>query len=98
MAKAKSYQSYPAEFKGITLLKASEDGVTANSVCEVIGISFRTLSRWRDEFRLKGDDVLKGNKQNSNPELMKLKQELAKVKNERNFLKDAVVFFAKESG
>ena len=33
----------------MALLKASEDGVTANSVCEELGISFRQLSRWRDE-------------------------------------------------
>jgi transposase len=30
-------------------------------------------------------------------ELTKLKRELAKVKQEREFLKDAAVFFAKES-
>jgi transposase len=47
---------------------------------------------------LKGDDAFKGNKQTSNNELTKLKQELAKVKKERDFLKDAVMFFAKESG
>ena len=98
MTKSKSYQRYPAEFKRMALLKASEDGVTANSVCEELGISFRQLSRWRDEFRLKGDDAFKGNKQTSNNELTQLKQELAKVKKERDFLKDAVMFFAKESG
>jgi len=98
MTKGRSYQRYPAEFKRMALLKASEDGVTANSVCEELGISFRQLSRWRDEFRLKGDDAFKGSKQTSNNELTKLKQELAKVKKERDFLKDAVVFFAKESG
>lgn len=38
----------------MALLKASEDGVSANSVCEDLGSSFRQLSRWRDEFRLKG--------------------------------------------
>jgi len=48
MTKGKNYQRYPAEFKRMALLKASEDGVTANSVCEDLGISFRQLSRWRD--------------------------------------------------
>jgi transposase len=32
-----------------------------------------------------------------NEELTRLKRELAKVKQERDFLKDAVVYFAKES-
>jgi len=97
MTRGKSYQRYPAEFKRMALLRASEDGVTANSVCEELGISFRQLSRWRDEFRLKGDEAFKGNKQTRNNEISKLKQELAKVKKERDFLKSAVVFFAKES-
>jgi transposase len=44
------------------------------------------------------DDAFKGNKQTSNNELTQLKQELTKVKKERDFLKDAVVLFAKESG
>ena len=34
MTKGKNYQRYPAEFKRMALLKASGDGVTANSVCE----------------------------------------------------------------
>jgi len=97
MTKGKNYQRYPAEFKRMALLKASEDGVTANSVCEDLGISFRQLSRWRDEFRLKGDSAFTSNKQTRNDELLKLKKELEKVKKERDFLKDAVVFFAKES-
>jgi len=79
MTKGKSYQRYPAEFKRMAILKASEDGVTANSVCEELGISFRQLSRWRDEFRLKGDDAFKGNKQTTHNELTKFKKELAKV-------------------
>jgi transposase len=37
MTKAKNYQRYPAEFKRMALLKASEDVVTANSVCEELG-------------------------------------------------------------
>jgi len=52
MTKGKSYQRYSAEFKRMALHKASEGGVTANGVCEELGISFRQLSRWRDEFRL----------------------------------------------
>jgi transposase len=66
MTKGKSYQRYPAEFKRMALLKASEDGVTANSICEELGVSFRQLSHWRDEFRLKGDDAFKGSKQCQN--------------------------------
>ena len=91
MTKGKSYQRYSAEFKRMALLKASEDGVTANGVCEELGISFRQLSRWRDEFRLKGDLAFTNNKQTRNDELIKLKKELEKVKKERDFKREAGV-------
>jgi len=58
MTKDKNYQRYPSEFKRMTLLKASE-----YSVCEDLGISFRQLRRWHDEFRLKGDLAFTNNKQ-----------------------------------
>ena len=47
MTKGKSYQRYPAEFKRMALFKASEDGVTAKSVCEELGISFRQFATER---------------------------------------------------
>jgi transposase len=43
MTKGKSYQRYSAEFKLMALRKASEDAVTANSVCEELGISLTLL-------------------------------------------------------
>ena len=97
MTKGKSYQRYPAEFKRMALLRASEDGVTDVTVCEDLGISSRQLRRWRDEFRLKGDDAFKATTATRNIEIIQLKKELEKTKKERDFLKDAVVFFAKES-
>lgn len=97
MAKGKSYQRYPAEFKRMALLRTSEDGMTDNKVCEELGISDRQLRRWRDEFRLKGDDAFTSTKQVRNDEIVKLRKELEQVKQERDFLKQAVAYFAKES-
>ena len=75
----------------------AEEGVTDILVCEELGIGTRLLRRWRDEFRLLGDDAFPGQGRNRDEELTQLKRELAKVKQERDFLKDAAVFFAKES-
>jgi len=83
MTKKKRYKRYSPEFKREALKRASEEGVTD--------------SRWRDEFRLLGDDAFPGQGKSRDEELTKLKRELAKVKQERDFLKDAAVFFAKES-
>ena len=46
---------------------------------------------------LLGDDAFPGQGRSRDEELTKLKRELAKIKQERDFLKDAAVFFAKES-
>ena len=93
----KKYRRYSPEFKRHTLKRASEDGVTDKGVCEELGISARQLRRWRDQYRLLGDEAFPGQGKNRDEELTKLKRELAKVKQERDFLKDAAVFFARES-
>ena len=92
----KKYRRYSPEFKRHTLKRASEDGVTDKGVCEELGISARQLRRWRDQYRLLGDEAFPGQGKNRDEELTKLKRELAKVKQERDFLKDAAVFFARE--
>ena len=97
MTKKKRYKRYSPEFKREALKRAAEEGVTDILVCEELGISTRQLRRWRDEFRLLGDDAFPGQGHSRDEELTKLKRELAKVKQERDFLKDAAVYFAKES-
>ena len=49
------------------------------------------------QYRLLGDEAFPGQGKSRDEELTKLKRELAKVKQERDFLRDAAVFFAKES-
>ncbi len=96
MTTKKRYKRYSPEFKREALMRASEEGVTDIIVCEELGINARQLRRWRDEFRLLGDDAFPGQGRNRDEELTQLKRELAKVKLERDFLKDAAVFFAKQ--
>ncbi len=98
MGRTRKYQRYSSEFKREALKRASEDGMTDKFVCEEIGISSRQLGRWRDEFRLLGDDAFVGKGgRSAAEEVIRLKRDLVKVRQERDFLKDAVVFFAKES-
>ncbi len=66
-------------------------------ICEELGISTRPLRRWRDEFRLLGDDAFPGQGLSRDEEITKLRRELTKVTQERDFLKEAVAYFAKES-
>ena len=97
MSKRKPYKRYSPEFKREALKRASEEGVTDRLICKELDISERQLRRWRDEFRLLGDDAFPGQGRSRDEEITRLKRELAKAQQERDFLKEAAVFFAKES-
>jgi len=97
MTKKRRYKRYSPEFKREALKRASAEGVTDAQVCKELEIGPRQLSRWRDELRLLGEDAFPGQGRSRDEELTQLKRELAKVRQERDFLKDAAVFFAKES-
>jgi transposase len=93
----KKYRRYSPEFKRHALKRASEDGMTDQGVCDDLGISARQLRRWRDQYRLLGDEAFPGQGKSRDEEITKLKRENAKLRQERDFLKDAAVFFARES-
>ena len=97
MTKPKRYKRYSSEFKREALIRASEEGMTDTRVCEELGISTRQLSRWRGELELLGEEAFPGNGRTRDQEVAVLKRELAQVKKERDFLKEAAAYFAKQS-
>ncbi len=97
MGKAKRYNRYSSEFKREAILRAGEEGVTDRAVCDELGISTRQFRRWRDELQLLGDDAFPGQGRTRDEEMAGLKRELAHVKKERDFLKEAAAYFARES-
>ena len=89
---------YSAEFKRQALRRADEPGVTDALVCEELGISTRQLRRWRDAVAEHGgQSAFPGHGKSRDEEVTRLKRELAKVTQERDFLKEAARYFAKES-
>ncbi len=88
---------YSAEFKREALRRANEEGVTDTLVAEEMGFSTRQLRRWRDEAKQHGDDAFPGHGNARDKELMLLRRKLRKVEQERDFLKEAAAYFAKES-
>jgi transposase len=97
MTKPKRYKRYSSEFKREAIRRASEEGITDAAVCAELGISTRQFRRWRDELQLLGNDAFPGQGRTRDQELTDLKRELAKVKKERDFLKEAAAYFARES-
>ncbi len=88
---------YSEEFKREALRRADEAGITDVVVAEDLGISTRQLRRWREAAKKHGDDAFPGTGRARDEELMRLKRKLAKVTQERDFLKEAAAYFAKES-
>lgn len=89
---------YSAEFKRQALERADEPGVTDVLVAEELGVSARQLRRWRDAVKEHGPEkAFPGHGQSRDEELTRLKRENAKLREERDFLKEAARFFARES-
>ena len=88
---------YNAEFKREALRRANEEGVTDVLVAEELGVNARQLRRWRQVIAIDGDQAFPGEGNAQDKELMLLKRKLAKVEQERDFLKEAAAYFAKES-
>jgi transposase len=88
---------YSKEFKREALRRANENGVTDTLVAEEMGFSTRQLRRWRDEASQHGEEAFPGQGNTHDKEVMLLKRENAKLKQERDFLKEAAAYCAKES-
>jgi transposase-like protein len=88
---------YSKEFKREALRRANEEGMTDTLVAQELGFSTRQLRRWRDEANNHGENAFPGQGNAHDREMMLLKRENAKLKQERDFLKEAAAYFAKES-
>ena len=89
---------YSAEFKRQALRRANEPGMTDAVVCEELGVSTRQLRRWREAVQEHGEDnAFPGHGKPRDQELADLRRKLKRVTEERDFLKEAARYFAKES-
>ena len=88
---------YTKQFKEEALRLASQEGVSLPQVAEDLGLDDRLLRRWRKEANRDGSQAFRGKGVARDEELVRLKRELGRVKRERDFLKDAAAYFAKES-
>ncbi len=90
---------YPKEFKieAIRLLNAGER--PASELAMELGVKRTLLYRWRDQLQEKGDAAFSNRpgrpKNDQLSEIAKLKKELNEVIEERDILKKAAAYFAK---
>lgn len=92
-------QKFTREYK-IEAVRLSSDGSkSVATVAKELGIRADELYRWRRQFEKGGTTAFPGNGTVSShdEEVHRLRRDLKRVTEERDFLKKATAFFAKES-
>ena len=96
----KKRRTYTAEFKREAVDLVVKQGYTNAEAARNLGIRGNMLGRWRREQFKRPQNTFPGSGHQSEEleELNRLREENPKLKLEREILKKAAVFFAKESG
>jgi transposase len=89
-------RKFTPEFKREAVELTRQPGIKVSQVARDLGINDNILTRWRRELS-SGKPAFTGSGSPRDEEVAALKRELARVKKERDFLKDAAAFFAKGS-
>lgn len=86
------------EFKREAVRLATRPGVSKSEVARELGIHVNVLRRWIEQFEAGSWDRTPGVplKTQQQLEIERLRRELAKAQTERDILKKAVAYFAKE--
>ncbi len=90
---------YPREFKTEAVRLLNEGGRPASEIARELGIKRTLLYRWRDQLNGKGEKAFRGPgrpRLEDMSELSLLRQELKAVKEERDILKKAAAYFARD--
>ncbi len=90
-----SNKRYPDEFKIEAVKQVTERGYPVAEVAKRLGVSQHSLYEWLKKWSLPESQRLETRSQQE--ELRRLKAELRRVTEERDILKKAAAYFAKES-
>ena len=89
---------FTAEFKreAVRLLETSQK--QPSDLARELGVRRNQLYKWKDQLSRRGEQAFPGHgrRQASSDEVTRLRQELEQVKQERDILKKAAAYFAKE--
>jgi transposase-like protein len=93
----KNHKKYDREFKINAVKLYRESGRSYGQLAQDLGIPLTTLAQWVKRFKEHGEEGFpgSGSLMPCNEELVRLRKELADVKQERDILKKAVAIFSK---
>ena len=91
-------RTYTAEFKREAVQLLAERGGRMAEVARSLGIDRGVLRDWRDQAAAEGEGAFPGHgrAKSSEEELRRLQRELLQTRQERDILKKALAYFAKQ--
>lgn len=91
-----SRKRYTEEFRVEAVKQVTERGRSAPEVAKALGVGRDTMYLWLRRYRQ--PDPTRKAELESHPEVRRLRNELRRVTEERDILKKAAAYFAKQSG
>lgn len=90
---------HSAEYKHEALRRIVDGKESTASVADALGLSRETLYRWLREYQANPTEAFRGNGKltSQDEEIRQLRRKVARLEEEREILKKAATFFAKES-
>jgi transposase len=94
MSKKRTYKSYTQEFKEEAVALVTEQGYTVPKAAESLGIRTNQLYQWKQKIEQSKRDILLS--EDEKGELVSLRKEVKQLRMEKEILKKASAFFARE--
>jgi transposase len=94
MSQKRTHKQYPKEFKEEAVALVHDQGYSVPEAAKSLGIATSMLYKWKDkiEGQLEGKTITESERD----ELKRLRKEIKELRMEKEILKKASVFFAKE--
>lgn len=94
MSQKRTYKQYPKEFKEEAVALVREQGYSVPEAAKSLGIATNMLYKWKEkiEAELEGKALV----EDERAELIRLRKEVKDLRMEKEILKKASAFFAKE--
>jgi transposase len=97
MGRKKNRRLYSPEFKAEAVALVLEHGVSLNQTARDLGVPPSTLEAWVKKTRERGSASGEASNETELEELKRLRREVRILREERDILKKAAAFFAKET-
>lgn len=94
MSKKRSYKTYPKEFKEEAVALVTDQGYSVPEAAKSLGIGTNLLYKWKE--KIEAEQAGESLKESELEELKRLRKEVKELRMEKEILKKASAFFAKE--